>query len=183
MFGLSLLALQLCSAFWTPLDVIEKLGFRWSRVGVYSNHLGDDLAAFFDVNLVAYADVERFNLIGVVQGCTFHRGPCDQYGLEFSNGCNGTRSAHLIGHIHQPRRLLLRFEFVSNGPTGALGGHAQLLLLAVFIHLDDNAINGKGQIMAGCIPMGNECLNSSDGLGDFHHAIRWRRRGKSPQLG
>lgn len=63
---------QRSAAFRTAGDVLEGTAVRRTGRKIDARDLGDDLAAFFDIYHIAYANVQQGDLFGVVQ-----RGPLD----------------------------------------------------------------------------------------------------------
>src|SRR5690606_16877189 len=105
------------------------------------DHLRDDVARLLDHHRVADADVLLAAVIFVVQGGPGGRRPGDPHRIQDGHGRDGPRAAHVDHDVPHHRRHLFGRELVGDGPAGALGRHAQALLVVEPVHLDDDPVD------------------------------------------
>ena len=122
-------------------------------VVVHRHHFGDDLAAFLYQHGVALVQVELTH-----EGLVVERGPLDngagqQDGIHVGHRRHDTRTSHLIRHLTKDGRGLLRLKFVGDGPSGALGGHAEGFLLRQRVDFQHDAVGGHRQRPSRFVPV------------------------------
>ena len=159
---------QRSAAFRTAGDVLEGTAVRRTGRKIDARDLGDDLAAFFDIYHIAYANVQQGDLFGVVQ-----RGPLDGrsgqlHRIEVGDGGDGSGASHLEIDAFEPRERLFGLELESHGPSGRLGREAQLAPQGVTIDLDDHAVRSERQFPALFVPEGDVVVDLRLAAADPH---------------
>ena len=130
--------------------------------GVDAGDLGDDLPAFLDVDPVAHADVQQGHLVCVVEGGALDERAAELHGGEVRDGGHGAGAPDLVVDAEQLRAGLLGLEFIGHRPAGRLGRVAQRALGGEFVDLDDDAVGGVGEELAGLVPVVDVGLDLPD---------------------
>ena len=135
--------------------------FRAVR-GVDAGDFRDDLPAFLDIDPVAHADVQQGHLVGVVEGGALDERAAELHGGEVRDGGHGAGASDLVVDAEQLRAGLLGLEFIGHRPAGRLGRVAQRALGGEFVDLDDDAVRGEGEELAGAVPVIDVVLDLRD---------------------
>ena len=178
-FGFVALAHQRSTAVGTEFG---KLGTRSARdtfAKLDGSDLGNDFASLLDIYAVSDTDVQQRHLVGVVQGGALDDGTGQKDRLEVGDRSDGARTADLIVDGKHAGERLLGLELVRHGPARGLGREAQAALESGLIDLDDYAVGGIGQRLAGGVPFIDISLNLIDAVADA--ALVGNR--ESPALG
>ena len=112
-------------------------------------------------------DVQGADLVFVYQRGALHHGAAQEHGLQVGHRRYRTGAAHLVVDGEDGRAGLFGLEFIRHGPTGALGGEAQLPLDGHLVDLDYNAVRGIGKVLAGGIPMADKVFDFGDAVADL----------------
>ena len=120
---------------------------------VDTRDLGYDLAAFLDIYHVSLAQVERRDLVGVVQRGTFYGGARQKHRLEVGDGGYGTRTPYLICYLEQSRDGLLGLELVCYGPLRGFGRESEGAAVTETVDLDHYAVGREWQCLARRVPV------------------------------
>ena len=80
------------------------------------------------------------------------------HGFEVGNGGYSACATYLEVYAEELGEGSLCLKFVGHSPTGRLGGRAEGALLGVAIDLDDDAVGGIGEALAGLVPVGDKLL-------------------------
>ena len=73
--------------------------------------------------------VETGHHIGIVERCSADLCTCQLHRVHIGYGGNCSGSSYLKDYLAKRRLCLLCLELVGDGPSGALGRHAEALLL------------------------------------------------------
>ena len=176
--GLALVAHQRRTAFRAACDELYGLCDDGTLVDIHPHNLGDDLAAFLHIDIVADVQVETLDEVLVVQRGALHRGASQLHGFHVGNGGNGSRASYLIGHFIQPRTGPFGLELIGDGPSRRLGRESQVPLLALGVHLQHDAVGGHRQVLALLVPVVDEIVNLLQGL----HLLHPLRDFEAPRL-
>ena len=95
-----------------------------------TDNLRDDFAAFFHKHLITQMQIESFDDIRIVEGCTLYGRPGQQYRFQVGNRSNGPRPSDLERHGVKACHGAFGLELVGNRPTRTLGCKSQIELLA-----------------------------------------------------
>ena len=150
---LALVAHKGRSALGTALHELHRLRNDGPLVQVYPHNLGDNLAAFLHIHVVAYVKVERADEGFVVQRRAFHGRSGQLHGVHVGDGCHGTGAAHLVGHLIETGAGAFGLELIGDGPARTLGREAQRTLLPQRVHLEHDAVGGHGQVLPLAVPV------------------------------
>ena len=177
--GFSFLPYQGCSAVRTHLGEGRDAGPGLALGFLHAGNLGNDFPAFLHIHPVAFVDIQGANLVFVHQCGPFDHSAAQEHGLQIGHRGNGAGAAHLVINAQDGRAGLFGLEFIGNRPAGTLGGIAQVLLAVHLVDLNHNAVRGKGQFLAGGIPVFDKSLN----LPNVGTDASMGRYGESPTLG
>ena len=109
--------------------------------------------------------IQRSDDICIVQRRTLHGRPRNMHRLQIRDRRHIARPSDLIRHINQQGFFAFCLKFISNRPTGRFCRVAQQMLHLYVIHLDNNPVNGHGQVCPLFVPL-------RDKSPDFFHRIR-----------
>ena len=123
--------IQRRTAFRASLDK-SNLRTQQHRTGIDidTNNLRNDLSAFFYIYIISQMQIQPFNNICVMQRGTLDGRPSQQYRFQVGNRSNGPCASYLETDRVETCYRPLCLKFISNSPTGTLGGESQILLLA-----------------------------------------------------
>ena len=144
------------AAFGTLLRGYDGLGGFVACFEVHADYLGDDLACFFDVDHVADAYVEPFDLVEIVERCALDGGAGQLNGVEVGNRCNGAELADLEADGMQFGSATLRFKFVGNAPTWETACCTECVALVETVDFDHEPVDGVILLVAFAFPLMNE---------------------------
>ena len=177
--GLSLFPHQGRAAVRAQMRENGRLGAGHTMGKLHPRDFGDDFSALLHIHPVTLVNVQGPYLVFIHQRSPLHHGTAQQHRLQVGHGGNGAGAAHLVIDAQDGRAGLFSLEFIRNGPAGALGGIAQLLLAVHLVNLEYNAVRGIGKLFAGAVPVRDKRLNFSNILTNFPMG-RYR---KPPALG
>ncbi len=133
--------------------------------------LGDDVAAALDGDVVADADAEAGDLVGVVEGGAADGGAADGDGDEVGDGGELAGAADLEEDALELGDGGAGGKFIGDGPPGGFAGEAETALEGDGVELDDDAVDLVGEGVAEGFGAGDEAEDLVDG------ARRWRPGG------
>src|SRR5690606_12876147 len=150
---------QACTTLGASLNIANRLGILRSVFGIYTNNFRNDFSSFFNHYMVANAYVQLFDLVGIMQRCSFNNRTCQFHRFEIRNRRNRPCSSYLIINTIQGRYRLFCLKFIGNRPTWIFSGIAQFFLLIQIVYLNNYAVCFVRQIVAGSVPIINIVKN------------------------
>ena len=129
-------------------DEEHLLAQHETRTGIHSSYLRNYLTAFLYIDHVAYVKVEFLYYVGIMQRCALYYSSGKLYRVEVCDRCHHTSAAYLIGNLVKTCDRPLGLELVRYCPTRRLCRVAQVLLLTERIHLQNNTVCCKRQVLA-----------------------------------
>src|ERR1700744_4602435 len=140
--GFTFLALKQCAAGRAVRNIAYCRCAGHTLSHIYTDDLGDDLAALFYINPVVLMQFQAYlYLIGIVQGGPFYGCAGKQNRFQVGNRCYRAGAAHLVAYAQQFGLYLLGLIFISNSPARRLGRETQFLLLRIVVYLYYYTIN------------------------------------------
>ena len=105
-------------------------------------------------------------MVGVVEGGSFDHGAGQQHRFKIGNRRDRARATDLVVYRHHAGEGLLSLELICYSPARGLRSEAQGALERHFVDLDDYAVGGERQCLAGGVPFVYVCLDFLDAVAD-----------------
>src|SRR5690606_28155271 len=83
-----------------------------AEFGLDAENFGDDIAGFFDDNLIAELYAEALQLVDIMEGGAGDGAAGDEYGREVGDGGDGAEAADLAGDVYESGAGLFCAELV-----------------------------------------------------------------------
>ena len=159
---------QRAATFRTFIDETDLITHHKTGIHIHSNNLRNDFAALFHIHHIADVQVEPFNDVGIVQRSTLHHRTCQLNRIQIGHRCYGTCTSYLISYQIQTGTSSFSLEFISNSPTGRLGGISQITLLTSRVDLQNDTIRCYGKVLTFQIPITDKLQHLFQGSTPAH---------------
>ena len=156
-------------------------GIRWAFGLHHAHHLGNDVAAFFQNDRIAFPNIFALDFLGIVQGGALDRRARQLHGFEVRHWGDDARASHLKRDVLKHGLGLFRRVFVGDRPAGIFGCRAELVLLYEVVDLDHDAIDVVGQVRAFFLPLARKSDDLIHIVAQFVMGIDGQAEGLHPR--
>ena len=128
----------------------------------HAHDFGDDVAAFFEDDGIAFPDIFAFEFFGVVQCGAADCGARQLHGFEVCHWGDDACAPDLKGYAFEHGFGLFGRIFVGDCPARAFGCGAEFVLLCNAVDFDDDAVDVVFQFLAFFLPfagLGDDVVN------------------------